>query len=245
MCLLIIVTKMYHPFDEQIRTPRTATEPAALVIDWDKWNEARTNHDERPRSRRRKSHDMYMDVTEEDVMSMTNVDLDGYMDWFGRTWIDTEKQTAKGKDADFRDAILNMFPVEQKKSHEDEENDQDLDEDVQERLERLRTVQSSMISRVSVADLDVPDDEADTPLQPGDHYKQYRSEKDVPVKGKPFLVAAAQLVGLTAADMVIALFQIERLLQKWAEKSRREEALQVNSMAEEAEAANASAAVNE
>ena len=37
--LLVVAAKLLYPFDGKPRTPRRATEPAALTVDWDRWVE--------------------------------------------------------------------------------------------------------------------------------------------------------------------------------------------------------------
>ena len=83
MSLLLIAVKVSQCFDPSHCRPRTDTEPAALVIDWNVWGPAFQESNKDRQSHRRGEE---MKVAEEDVFRMNSEQLDQYLDWYENTW---------------------------------------------------------------------------------------------------------------------------------------------------------------
>jgi RNA polymerase I-specific transcription initiation factor RRN7 len=81
MSLLVVAVKLCHGFDSREARPRRDDEPAALAIDWDTW---RSNFSKGPFL----AEASHIDTTEEDVCGMDGAQLDEYLDWYERTWVD-------------------------------------------------------------------------------------------------------------------------------------------------------------
>lgn len=225
MGLLVIATKMLYPADIAVRHPRDHGEPAALVVDWAVWNKRQSVIAVQADEPKSDNHDLYLDLTEHDALTMSEKDMDGYLDWFGRTWAD--KEEPHGNDADYRNELFRMFPVEaSKEAVAAEESDQESTAEVKHRLETLRLNQSSLIIRHPEDDPEEMAEEGEQILRPGQLYNQYRSEEDVPEKAKPFVVTAADLVGLPLKSLLVVVFQLERKLQVWSLEERKKRKLQ-------------------
>lgn len=221
VCVLTMIVKLFYPFDAEERYTMTPTEPAALVVDWDAWNSARIRWIARSgRYGRQRTNERYLDVTEDDVLDMTEPEIDNYLNWFGKHWIEEETQ-AQSTEADFRRALYRMFPVQADGQDTVTGHDEEMDEAMRERLERLHVSQSSLILREVIPAQEGEDSRTQDPLRPGSLYKHYRTEDDVPERARPFLTAAAELVGLEMDSFLIALFQVERKWQRWSDEERK------------------------
>lgn len=219
--LLVVATKLSYPFDGKPRVPKSATEPAALVIDWAKWNEIMSGQPEKNRSKSRKSKRKSsksgkpfgfaeaMAVKESDVMNMSRDQMDKYLDWYGQVWTSNEV-IAHEKDAEFRKEMLAMFPVDTSKEAEPwGEGVQDVEDDLI--TARLQAVMASLKIREPVSDAD-----ADHGInRPGSYYKQWRREEDLTEYGKQFAEAVSKLVGVSLERLIRVVFQTEMKLRVW------------------------------
>ena len=92
MSLLIIAVKLSQTIDRPGCRPRTGAEPAALVIDWNVWQQElrQTNLNRQSRSLVDK-----INVTEDHALNMNGQQLDQYLDWYERTWAETTQTACK------------------------------------------------------------------------------------------------------------------------------------------------------
>lgn len=88
--LIVIATKLSHPFDDIDRTPESDEDPSIVKIDWSKW--VRTM---RERPRRGLDRGEEVKVTDTDVWNMNAKKIDDYLDWYQRTWIDDRDPKSK------------------------------------------------------------------------------------------------------------------------------------------------------
>lgn len=83
MCLIIVATKLSHPFDDIVRHPESDSDPTTVRIDWVKWCAIMT---EKECEELRRGEEIK--IIDSDVLSMSEKKLDDYLDWYQRTWID-------------------------------------------------------------------------------------------------------------------------------------------------------------
>jgi RNA polymerase I-specific transcription initiation factor RRN7 len=97
LALLIIAVKLCHPFDGIQRSARSTTEPAAVAVDWTKWTELhdKFEREEKPDFAAGKRN--AAEITEYDVFNMSGEELDKYMDWYQKTWVETGRRFGKGE----------------------------------------------------------------------------------------------------------------------------------------------------
>lgn len=93
MSLVVIATKLFYPFDDTKRYPNSLNDPAAQVMDWQAWAELQKEFDARGKRGARIGKGFDIEVNEEDVLQMTPIQLDDYMDWYSKMWIDSNKGT--------------------------------------------------------------------------------------------------------------------------------------------------------
>jgi hypothetical protein len=87
MSLVVIATKLSQPFDDVVRLPENDLDPTATKIDWIKWRDIMTEHTDETL----KPGDELC-VTDSDVLNMTGKQMDEWMNWYHRTWIDDRDQ---------------------------------------------------------------------------------------------------------------------------------------------------------
>jgi RNA polymerase I-specific transcription initiation factor RRN7 len=65
--LIVIATKLSHPFDDIPRLPVSESDPTVTKINWTTWE---------------------LNVKDTDVWNMDGKKIDDYLDWYQRTWVD-------------------------------------------------------------------------------------------------------------------------------------------------------------
>lgn len=89
--LILISTKLLFPFDDIERYPVSAKDPTTQVIDWKTWAQAQRQFDNRETSAGRIGRGNEITINEQDVFSLTPAQLDEYMDWYEKSWLDPSK----------------------------------------------------------------------------------------------------------------------------------------------------------
>ncbi len=82
MSLIIIAVKLGHPFDNVSRLPVDEADPTTVKIDWVAW--ARIMAEKESGLKRGDE----IKVRESEAWKMDESEMDGYLDWFQRTWVD-------------------------------------------------------------------------------------------------------------------------------------------------------------
>lgn len=95
IALVVIATKLFFPFDDVKRYPTSLREPTAQVIDWKLWAQAQRQFESRATAGGRIGKGNEILVNENDVLKMTSQQLDEYMDWYERSWLDSSKGTTQ------------------------------------------------------------------------------------------------------------------------------------------------------
>jgi RNA polymerase I-specific transcription initiation factor RRN7 len=95
LALIVVVTKLYFPFDGLRRFPTTASEPATQVIDWRLWAKAQKTHGERSSYDGGLGRGQEIRVKDSDVFRLTAQQIDGYMDWYEKSWLDNRGTAIK------------------------------------------------------------------------------------------------------------------------------------------------------
>lgn len=194
--LIVIATKLAHPFDNVNRTPDSFSDPSATKIDWSQW--VKTTAQEPPRELTRGPA---IKITDADVWNLDAEKLDDYLDWYQNTWIDD-------RDPKISEQMLHMFPLNDIPSMLDED-DLHCGADT----DRLRSVQQSLI----LQDPDPADERAGSGkvLRAGELYKRYRTETELPTEARAFFELAASMVGIALEKLVHNVFRLEVQLERW------------------------------
>lgn len=211
MCLLVIAVKLYHPFDESTRHVRSLADSAALTVDWAVWVDTQSSHNVRVADEPHLERGSEISVTEKDVMSMQGEQLDEYMDWYERTYVDDSR--AEGKPHGLPKQLLDMFPTG--RTDDSSATPYKYDQiSVQEQDaidKRLRTVTGKLRLR------NVATDNSEDSIQVGSLYKRFREAKDLTPHARAFHEAVAKAIGVRLETLILAVGQVERKLVKWRE----------------------------
>lgn len=95
MSLLVIITKLFFPIDDIKRYPYSWKDPAAQVMDWDSWIRAQKEFDEKGRRGETLGKGEAISISESDALDMIPKQLDDYMDWYEKMWIDGQSETPR------------------------------------------------------------------------------------------------------------------------------------------------------
>ncbi|KAL1957447.1 hypothetical protein VTO42DRAFT_6015 [Malbranchea cinnamomea] len=194
--LVVIVTKLLYPLDDVKRYPYSWKDPAAQAMNWDTWVRTQTEFEEKGRRGERLRKGEAISVSESDAFRMAPQQLDDYMDWYEKMWIDKQ----------ISNSFADMFPTDRI----DGSNINDQDDDEENAIsEKLRVVLSNLKIRKAVA----KDPASPEFFRPGDRYKRYRSENELHGKAKALYQAAAKIAGTSLRTLVLAVYMTERKFQ--------------------------------
>ena len=88
--LVVMATKLNHPFDDIPRYPKKADGLGAMAVDWTVWNDVMT-----PREFDGLKRGEEVNVNSEKVKIMSDKQLDDYLDWYENTFIDKTKPSGE------------------------------------------------------------------------------------------------------------------------------------------------------
>lgn len=218
ICLLIIAVKLYHPFDGITRHVRSLADSASLTIDWATWVDVQSSHNVQATGEAHLERGSEINVTERDVMNMTGEQLDDYMDWHERTFVDEPRVEEKARGLPKQ--LLDMFPTGRTDgSSPTPYNFNQMAAEEQETIDkRLNVVISKLHLRKVVSDesedlVGVHEDST----RIGSLYKRYRKIEDLTPHAKAFHEAVAEAIGVRLETIILAVGQVERKLVKWRE----------------------------
>lgn len=92
MSLIVIATKLLFPFDDVERYPESTKEPGSQRLDWKNWLEAQKQFEALTNEGGRIGKGNELLVNEKDVFDMTALQLDEYMDWYEKSWLDVRSK---------------------------------------------------------------------------------------------------------------------------------------------------------
>ncbi len=216
MSLLIIGVKLHHPFDDLPRSAVSFNDPAVLKIDWSKWVEAQKSHESRIQAGSYLARGSEMNILEEDVMRMSGEQMDDYLNWYERTWIDEDRAQHKHRplNKDFR----KWFPTASR-DHNDsssatlayvEQVSQESGSAEQFSMDVIGTLQMRNVSKEPGAEGSGVNE-----MTIGSCYRRYRTRQDLTSQALLFHEVAANATGLSLETLLRAIMQIEGRLIKW------------------------------
>lgn len=215
--LLVVAVKLNHPFDNLPRHAHALTDLAVLKIDWEIWTEAHQSHAARIGPEGHLTRGSEINVTEDDVMTMSGEQMDDYLDWYECTWVDDER--AERKPRGLPKQLLDMFPTgrldgshplpyiySDQKIREDESTEQ-----------KLAVVIGGLEMRDVISD-GKDGEVTDDVRRIGNCYKRYRNVEDLSPHARMFHEAAADAVAIKLETLLAAVLQIEVWLIAWRRK---------------------------
>ncbi|KAH9204453.1 hypothetical protein DL95DRAFT_471482 [Leptodontidium sp. 2 PMI_412] len=207
MGLIVIATKLAHPFDDVDRIPESYSDPSAVKMNWPQWAKSTSRNPPRGLARGEA-----IKVIDTDVWNMNAQKLDDYLDWYQNTWIDD-------RDPKVSEQILQIFPLDDLPPQPDAE-DSCLEQDIA----SLKDVQGSLFLQEPQ-----PIEDGDTSeevVRAGELYKRYRSEEELPKEAKAFFELAASKVGVSLGKLLRTVFRLEVQLERWRLADRKRQSLE-------------------
>ncbi|KAL8673257.1 MAG: hypothetical protein Q9168_002295 [Polycauliona sp. 1 TL-2023] len=210
IALLVIAVKLYYPFDPIDRHPRSAVESGALAVDWDQWCKAQTEYDSRETANGQLGRGNEIKVEEKDVFNLSGAQMDEYLDWFEKTWVDEER--ARSHPRGYPEQLLDMFPTKREDARPTRKTIEEENQADDEALKRkLKTVQGHLKARKIISDRDAR--ESRVPINRiGSSYKRYRKIEDLSDTARRFHETAAGLAAMKLSSLLVAVLQIEQKL---------------------------------
>ncbi|KAL2061708.1 hypothetical protein VTL71DRAFT_7086, partial [Oculimacula yallundae] len=196
MGLIIIATKLVHPFDNVDRVPKSYSDPSAVKIDWRQWVRSTSQDPVRGLAKGEA-----INIKDIDVWNMDAKKLDDYLDWYQNTWIDD-------RDPKISEQILQIFPLDDLPPPPNEEtsrHDEDVTclKDVQRRL--LLQEPLSFEKGEGLSDI----------VRAGELYRRYRRVEELSEEALKFFELAASRVGTSVDRLLRTVFRLEVQLEKW------------------------------
>ena len=220
MSVLIIAVKLLYPFSKDLGSVRSMEDPGALALDWEAWVTSRQNRVPGAEGETMGDRGSEIEVTEDDIMAMTGQQMDEYLDWYERTWVDEDRAQSKLRGPP--DELLRMFPTGRQDGSHPKEYNAGVEAVIQRNLTQRRLI--DMISKLRIRDVvaEAEGDEAQDDLnEMGSAYQRYRSSDELTPHARAFHEAAAQRLAVTLKTLLVAVNQMERRLIVWRWKQRK------------------------
>jgi RNA polymerase I-specific transcription initiation factor RRN7 len=222
--LLVIATKLYYPFTADKTAYATSdAELACMILDWNKWSTTQAAYDaeiKRIEQKRPFKPGAEILVEENDVFSMTEEQVDAYMDWFQRTWVNKNKRSLTQTSGQVEE-LLNMFPTSRHPSQVVDMTTTSAE--IEEVIEmtnnnKLEVVQGSLIPRATGA-LDRHDGTKEKFEVIGSTFEHYRRENDIEGIAREFYEKVADMACINLGMLLKAVNKVERRLTLWKERN--------------------------
>ena len=185
------------------------------MIDWKQWHrQLQSSREEQKGAEQQITIEELTKLEEKDVFNMVPDRLDQYFDFYADTFLDEAEIQRTMEADDFRNAVYGMFPIESASaaSANQDSNGQRREDDTA----MVRAVHSSMQARAAV-----DDEHAGTHiLRPGQSYRVYKKEKDMPDHAKAFYEEVAKLAGMSMDMLMMAVFFTETRMEKWRREQK-------------------------
>ena len=220
MALVVVSVKLYHPFDNLTRYISHPSDLGNFQIDWNVWCDEHKRYENRETSAGKLGRGNEMRVTEKDVFGLSIEQLDEYLDWYERTWVN-EPQGRQRK-GDLTKELFDMFPTGRLDGSASLPRDVDGMAGVDQAAlnTKLEAVQGSLQIRGVISDEE--EENSDKPVRRlGSFYKRYRKVDTLPPHAKMFFGVAAGLIGVSLSTMSRAVSRIEQTLLNYRAKELR------------------------
>jgi RNA polymerase I-specific transcription initiation factor RRN7 len=216
--LLVIAVKLLYPFDGMERHPRSIHEPTTQKIDWSTW-QSQMQNTTRPLPGASLPRGSEIGLQDTDVFNMNERELDSYMDWYQKMWV---KEPRCGFEDSVNKEILDMFPLPTLNQPVGQTSLQREQEVVKLAAQRTQSTTNSMKFQIPIPEEDISDPETNI-HRPGEGYRSYKQEEDLPDSARAFFQAAAETACTSVKNLILAVQQAESRIATWKRAKRRAE----------------------
>ena len=218
--LIAVAVKLYHPFDGRMRSVTDAHDRAVFAIDWAAWADSLSAHQARLEDDDHLTHGNEMYLTEEEVSHMSSTQMDDYLDWYERTWVDEARaeQAPRGNSKQ----LLNMFPISGDSSRAPYDFDAEATREHESKMAEVReSMRKVRVRHVAESDAESDANGNDPPV--GALYKRYRNIDDLTQHARVFHEALAQSAAISLGTLMTAVLQVESRVLAWRRQKLKEE----------------------
>ncbi|KAL6708023.1 hypothetical protein ACN47E_003457 [Coniothyrium glycines] len=211
---LIVSVKLLYPLDDTARQRKIATEPMAIFMDWDEWrHQMRKVKDEHRGETDRYTSEELMELSEHEVFTMQDNQMDQYLDFYGDTFLDPAVIQRTTDNDDFRRALYQMFPLGGE-GHHHKAVQLSRVPPLQKKLDKVKAVQNVM--KMTPVQRDEDDLEETGPIVfSGRRYASWRQKEEIPENGRVLYEEAARLIGLSMDMLILVVCSIEAKIERW------------------------------
>ena len=149
-----------------------------------------------------------MQISEGDVMQLSEGQLDDYLDWYEKTWVDEER--VRQKDRSLSEQLLKQFPIEQSRQTPTSRDN------YSERTNLERDFTNQFVQDV-VGSLEIPNRKFEHKAErspgkerPRQNYQQYKSADELPHSARIFHEAVAEAAAIHLNTLLLGVLQMER-----------------------------------
>lgn len=205
--LLLVVTRLLFPFNDEPWVASNASELAAAGVDWNAWAAARARMGEEKESIGL-SHIEALRLTENDVPDMSEKTMDEYLDWYASMYTRGPTKNARTRrQTNFREVLSGMFPesrgatgVDQDATRSQETGRKAILKDANEAVQKTLAPREIMAVAPNGA------------LRPGARYMAYNKVSDLSGHARLLYDEAADMTGLPVKMLFRGTKEIERRL---------------------------------
>ncbi|KAG9231397.1 60S ribosomal protein L40 [Amylocarpus encephaloides] len=197
--MIVVATKLCYPFDEIERLPEAESHPTTVIINWNRWREITVLQ----RTKKLKKGEQFK-VAEGDVLRMGEKELDDYLNWYQRTWIDHREPKMPQQ-------ILDLFPLEDILPQAKEQPDPEAGNRTLKKIHEALKIQKPLEGK---------GEDEDT-KRPGELHRRYRSVEELPENAKCFFELAAEKSGISLKELLRSVLLLEFRLERRGVTERR------------------------
>lgn len=220
LCYLVTATKILFPDDDNARVARRPTELAATVLDWSSWSKLRNTIKVQRAKRTHMSYKEAMALTDADVMGLSPLDIDQYLDYYESNYIESAPRGGirARRQSTFRGNLRSMFPGQDATILNADPDQHVKDESVLKRMvdDATDVLQSTLLPRTFLANEDVT-----TLSRPGSSYTAFKSPHALTDHMRLLYSEAACISGLSVEVLVKATSSIDRQLHALQQRAVR------------------------
>lgn len=211
---LVVCTKLIYPFDHLKRYPKTISEPATTVIDWEDWKKQISSRNKNYENgiKTHTSEDLY-NIEEKDVFGMSDNQLDQYLDWYASSFVD---DSVHAPQSEYQKALYEMFPID--RLPDSVPPPRPHSPTSQDRLDMVKSVHGNFKPRRVITE----ENEEENINRPGNIYRYWRKVEELPESAKNFYEELGKVAGLSVEMLVLAVFFAEKGVQRWMNKQKRQ-----------------------
>ena len=229
MAMIVSTVTRLHPFDSIERYCKSDDEYGYLRIDWDVWIKARDDFTANIKGEKPYLPGEVINVTDQDVMGMSDEKIDAYLDWHTKTWVDEGKKPTEI--SSLSTEILDMFPIQRPLTSKPAVEPSAPDKLSLQAI-RIKMVMSNLVMR-KIVSAEAEGKRKKPVLRIGSLHALYRHPEELPPHARVFYDEAAQVVGVSVQALISSVFRVEQRIQKLWRTSEIEESDEAEAAEEE------------